>query len=129
MILEIPIKPFPAKRVNGRWWRFTKTAIDCHSKMNALRTYLLPHRQEIIDHLVYWDYTIQFHFAMAKSWSIKKKEEKNWTPHDDTPDIDNLFKAFTDTVFYGMEDNDKKIWHISASKHWSKEDKIVFIAD
>lgn len=127
MILEIPIRPFPAVRSNRNSWN-TKTK-EYHSKMNALRTYLLPHRQEIMEALVYWDYTIQFHFAMPQSWSEKKKKEKDWTPHDSTPDIDNIFKAFSDTVFYWEWTRDKEIWNLSASKHWGKEDKIIFITD
>lgn len=127
MILEIPIRPFPAVRSNRNSWN-TKTK-EYHSKMNALRTHLLPHRQEIMDSLVYWDYTIQFHFAMPKSWSDKKKNAMDWKPHDSTPDIDNIFKSFSDTVFYWEWTRDKEIWHLSASKHWSREDKIIFITD
>lgn len=51
MILEIPMRPFPAVRSNRNSWN-TKTK-DYHSKMNALRTHLLPHIQEIKEHLVY----------------------------------------------------------------------------
>lgn len=130
MILEIPIRPFPAVRSNKNSWN--KQTKDYHAKMNTLRTHLLPHRQEIIDHLIYWDYTIQFQFAMAESWSKKRKEQTDGTPHDATPDIDNLCKAFFDTVFYDpitKSKDDCKIWHISASKHWGKEDKIMFISD
>jgi Holliday junction resolvase RusA-like endonuclease len=37
---------------------------------------------------------------MPESWSKKKKERMNLKPHQQTPDADNLFKAFTDTLFY-----------------------------
>lgn len=127
MILEIPIRPFPAVRSNKNSWN--KQTKDYHAKMNTLRTHLLPHRQEIIDHLIYWDYTIQFHFAMPKSWSKKKREEMDGKPMQQKPDIDNAVKGFVDSLFYQQEANDCEIWHISASKHWWKEDKIVFIAD
>lgn len=51
MILEIPMRPFPAVRSNRNSWN-TKTK-DYHAKMNALRTHLLRDRQEIMDSMVY----------------------------------------------------------------------------
>jgi Holliday junction resolvase RusA-like endonuclease len=58
---------------------------------------------------------------MPKSWSIKKNETKFLSPHRSTPDIDNLFKAFTDTVFYTKKDekskyNDSEIYSLNAVK-------------
>ena len=50
-------------------------AIEYHNKCKALRAIILPHRQEIIDAMVLGNYHIQFHFAMAESWSNKKKQE------------------------------------------------------
>jgi len=129
MILEIPIKPFPAVRVNGKGWRFMPRALQYHDKVKELRGHLLPHRREIIQKMILGTYHIQFHFAMAKSWSNKLKIEMEWKAHDQTPDLDNLFKAFTDTIFYGDIENDSHIWNISCSKHWGKEDMIVFVGD
>jgi Holliday junction resolvase RusA-like endonuclease len=73
---------------------------------------------------------IQFFFKMPDSWSKKKKLEMKGKPMQSRPDTDNLFKAFTDTVFYKNEEhNDCEIWNNVYSKIWWDEDKIVFISD
>lgn len=129
MEIIIPIRPFPAVRVNSKWWRFTPKAQEYHTKSQELRLRINKNKKEIIDWLNSWLYHIQFHFAMAESWSEKKKKEIDWEYHTQKPDIDNLCKAFFDSVFYWEEDNDCKIWNLSASKHWSREDKIIIYLD
>ncbi len=128
MYLTIPIKPFPAVRSNRNSWN-TKTK-EYHSKMNALRTHLLPHRQEIMQNMIEGTYHIQFYSKMPDSWSKKKQLEMNWKPNQNTPDIDNVFKSFVDTLFYdpvNKSKDDCKIWKMSADKWWSNEDKIIFM--
>ncbi len=129
MYLIIPIKPFPAKRLNWKWGRFTKTAIDYHNKKIELEKHLIAHRQEIMDRMIQWCYHIQFHTAMPDSWSKKKRLEMNYKPNTQVPDIDNLYKAFSDTVFFWSDLKDSLVWSLSASKHWAEEDKIIFIWD
>ena len=129
MILEIPLRPFPAVRSNknSSWTEKTQAY---HAKMNNLRFYVHPHKKEIIESLIEGTYRIEFHFAMADSWSKKKRLEMDGKPMQSRPDTDNLFKAFTDTVFWkDKEHDDSEIWNNCYSKHWGKEDKIVFIAD
>ncbi len=90
----------------------------------------MPYRQEIIRNMIEGTYHIQFYTKMADSWSKKKKDEMRWKPNQNTPDIDNLFKAFTDTLFYNTVNRSKddcKIWKLSADKLWSDEDKIIFM--
>jgi Holliday junction resolvase RusA-like endonuclease len=58
-----------------------------------------------------------FYLAMPKSWSKKKKKEHDRTSHKQTPDIDNLFKAFIDALYY--QRNDSHIWLCQAAKIWS----------
>lgn len=129
MEIKVKMRPFPTVRSNRNSWN-TKTK-DYHSKMNALRAYLQPHREEIMRNMIEGTYHIQFYFSMPDSWSKKKKEEMNFKPHQSTPDIDNLVKAFQDTVFYDpvWTKDDCKVWLISASKYWSTEDSIIFIYD
>lgn len=130
MYLITPIRPFPAVRSNKNSWN-TKTK-EYHSKMNTLRIHLLPYRREIIENMIEGTYHIQFISKMPDSWSKKKKLEMNWKPNQNTPDIDNLFKAFSDTIFYdpvNKSKDDCKIWKLSADKFWGEEDKIIFISD
>lgn len=128
MYLIIPIKPFPAVRSNRNSWN--KKTQDYHTKMNTLRAYLLPHRREIMEKMIEGTYHIQFHSKMPVSWSKKKQEEMRWKPNQNTPDIDNLFKAFSDTLFYdplNKSKDDCRIWKLSADKYWGDEDKIIFM--
>jgi len=55
-----------------------------------------------------------FYIEMPKSWSFKKKDEMNGTPHQQRPDVDNLLKALMDAV-YG---EDCTIHDIRVSKKW-----------
>jgi Holliday junction resolvase RusA-like endonuclease len=64
---------------------------------------------------------IQFVFKPPKSWSKKKTAEMLGQPHQDTPDLDNLVKAFADC----LTDQDKAIHTINASKIWGEEDIII----
>jgi len=66
-----------------------------------------------------------FYLPMASSWSKKDKAKFNMTPHQQTPDVDNLAKALLDSVFK----NDSHIWDIRISKRWAYEGKIVIIEE
>lgn len=57
---------------------------------------------------------ITFILPMPKSWTNKKKEQMNGTPHQQKPDIDNLLKALLDAIYK----DDSKVWKISAKKIW-----------
>jgi len=123
----IKYNPFPAVRVNWKYWRFSPRAKTYHNKMNELRNEIW-NVEEIIQTLINWNYQIIFKIEMPKSWSKKKKLEYNKTYHTQKPDIDNLYKAFVDTVFYWIEwVNDSFIYKINAQKIWSYEWEIDFI--
>ena len=59
---------------------------------------------------------IVFGIPMPKSWSAKKKQAMNRSPHQQTPDLDNLLKALCDAV----HKEDKHIWQYSAGKVWAE---------
>lgn len=63
---------------------------------------------------------MRFHIAMPKSWSRKKREEKRGTPHQSTPDLDNLIKAFFDALLK----RDEQIHQYSADKRWAEKGAI-----
>ena len=58
---------------------------------------------------------IIFYIPMAKSWSDKKRKAMWNTPHQQTPDIDNLIKACLDSVY----SDDSKVWDIRGTKKWA----------
>lgn len=62
-----------------------------------------------------------FFLPMPKSWSKKKREQKNLTPHDQKPDIDNMIKAFLDVL---MEE-DKLVAEVHCRKFWGETGRII----
>lgn len=58
----------------------------------------------------------EFHLPMAKSWSKKKKAEKNGTYHDQKPDWDNMIKAVQDILCK----DDSGVHTGFATKYWSE---------
>lgn len=58
---------------------------------------------------------IEFHIAMPKSWSTKKREQHKYTSyHQSKPDIDNLVKGFMDA----FHTDDAHVAIIYACKFW-----------
>ena len=64
---------------------------------------------------------IKFVLPMPKSWSEKKKCKMVGEPHKQTPDLDNLCKAFWDC----LADQDKHLWYVVLTKYWDYEGKII----
>lgn len=65
--------------------------------------------------------SLRFVIKMPKSWSKAKKREMNGTPHMTRPDLDNLLKAFKDSLL--KEDSDVHTY-VSISKVWGQEGRI-----
>lgn len=68
---------------------------------------------------------IHFFIPMSDSWSKKKKIEKLLTPHDSTPDIDNLLKGFMDA----SASQDNYVYKVCAEKTWSEKGYVVVWED
>ena len=64
---------------------------------------------------------IEFHIAMPKSWSKKKRSEMEGRPHKNKPDLDNCIKSCADI----LKKEDKTIYEITATKSWSREPRII----
>ncbi len=65
---------------------------------------------------------IIFVLPMPKSWSNKKKQEMEGTPHLQKPDTSNLLKAIEDAVF----DDDSRIWNYNGlTKIWGYTGQII----
>ena len=121
--IRIPIRPFPAVRVNWKWWRFIPRAIEYHEKSKALRLSANMNINTIRKAMNEWSYEIIFYFAIPKT---KQKMNLDQMPYDIRPDIDNLFKAFTDSIFFWKTEDDKWIWKLNATKRYGIKDEIVF---
>lgn len=70
----------------------------------------------ISDHL-----DITFYLPMPDSWSEKKKKLMEGQHHDQKPDVDNLCKAFLDS----LTADDSKIYDIHIRKYWARTGSIV----
>lgn len=126
MIYEYEVQPFPAVRSNRRSW--DKRTQAYHEKMNDLREKIGKDKEEIIKLMLSWNYQIIFNIWMPESWSKKKKEAMNGTPHRQTPDLDNLEKCVKDSLFYKHEKyNDCEIFSTISSKRWSEKGSIQII--
>lgn len=64
---------------------------------------------------------VTFVLPMAESWSKKKKEQMMEHPHRQKPDVDNLFKALSDSV-YG---EDCALHDMRITKIWGDTGKII----
>lgn len=60
-------------------------------------------------------FDVVFHLPMPKSWSKKKRHRMASTPHQQTPDRDNLEKAFVDA----LTDDDSYIYGGYVAKYWT----------
>jgi len=58
---------------------------------------------------------VTFHMPMPRTWSKKKKALMDGTPHQQTPDWDNLAKSLCDAA----HSNDSFIYDFRATKVWS----------
>jgi len=69
--------------------------------------------------------SIYAHFKVAKSWSAKKKDDLIFTPHLQTPDLDNVAKAISDAANGIAFKDDSQIAHLVCKKVWSHTDQTL----
>lgn len=74
-------------------------------------------------------YHVLFVRKMPESWTLKKKNEMRYDPHQQTPDKDNMEKAMLDAIFdkHSPEKNDSHVWDGRVSKVWGDEDKLIIV--
>ena len=111
------IEPFTAPRmVKSDAWKKRDCVMRYFESRNALR--LLANSKGFF---LEEKYIIEFHIPMPDSWSKKKKTAFHCTPHRQKPDIDNLLKAFQDS----LSDDDAFVNDVHAVKLWSEIGYIV----
>ena len=72
-------------------------------------------KQSSVHNIALESFDIEFYIEMPKSWSKKKKSLHNGQPHNQRPDLDNLVKAWCDSVF----EEDSVVWRFKATKRWT----------
>ena len=65
---------------------------------------------------------VKFYLPMPKSWSIKKKAEMLYKPHQKRPDVDNLLKGLMDAFL----EEDSHVHTVYAQKFWANEGFVEF---
>ena len=117
--IEFNIRPVPKPRMSRadkwlkrdivvKYWNFCN---ELNRQANRL-SYIPGDKVDLV-----------FYIEMPKSWSIKKRELMLNKPHKNTPDIDNLCKAFLDALL----ENDSFVYSLSAAKYWSDKSSIVVL--
>lgn len=125
--IVIPGKPFAKERPRfskGRTYtpERTRQFEDMVAQVTAL-TFREPLTGPVI---------VQIHavFKTPKSWSRKKTEALLYTPHTQTPDLDNIAKAILDGMNGIAFEDDKQISETVLRKTWGDRDEtIIFIAE
>lgn len=74
-----------------------------------------------LDDIIMNGAAILFEIKMPKSWSRKKKEAMCGKIHHQTPDIDNLLKAFLDALL----PKDESVGLMAEKKIWSERGAIT----
>lgn len=70
---------------------------------------------------------IEFRIPIPQSYSKKKKDELEWTPHNKKPDLDNLVKAVLDALNGVAFEDDSLISDINASKTYAEEPGVYIM--
>lgn len=68
------------------------------------------------------DLDVKFVIPMPESWSEKKKVKMEGEPHKQTPDLDNLIKAFKDALL--IQDSHIHTYH-KMQKIWGRSGQII----
>lgn len=108
-----PITPVPAPRMTraDRWKK----------RPCVLRYFAFKDEVRLRKVTLESGHEITFHLPMPNSWSAKKKATMNGRPHKQKPDIDNLYKALSDSIY----EDDSHISSISIKKRWAYEGGIT----
>lgn len=116
--IHIDVDPIGKPRMTQRdRWKQRPAVSRYHDYKDILRL-SVPRGYEVPAEL-----TIQFSLAMPASWSKKERISMLGKPHQQKPDIDNLVKAFLDTLC----EEDSYVWSVNASKVWSERGGITII--
>lgn len=116
-VFSIAVDPVPAPRMTRRD-KWLKPRRPCVQRYFDYRERL---QREIGDIPIVPDEVhARFFVAMPESWSKKKRQEMDGTPHRTRPDRDNFDKAICDALF--LEDGG--VWKGSQEKRWAEKGRV-----
>ena len=117
------IAPVPASRPRVTRWStfYPKKYTAFRQELGVLLdSYCLTPSQDLLY------VKLDFHVQIPKSWSKKKKAEKDTRFCDNNADVDNYIKAVLDSAEGRCYTNDKQVVMIRARKFWSLEGRIEY---
>ena len=122
-MITFPIAPVVASRARVTRWStyFPKRYTQFRKEFGEL---LEKYKAEPVNGLLY--VKLDFYVQIPRSWSKKKKEEKEGKHCDNNADLDNYVKATLDSLEGKYYNNDKQIAMIRARKYWSNDGRIEF---
>lgn len=116
--LVLPIEPNTKPRQTVRdKWKKRPVVIKYRLFADGLRLLCMEAGYQVTSPL-----SLTFVVRMPDSWSKKKKALYNGQPHESTPDLDNLIKAFKDAL---MEDDCSIHTYGQMKKIWGEEGCII----
>jgi len=116
-MIRIEIDPVPKPRMTqSDRWKKRPCVLRYRSFCDELRAKTLTARY-VPDGQIKVDFVV----PMPPSWTKKKRQQMNLDPHRQTPDLDNLVKAFLDALMV----DDSGIHSINAKKIWGDIGQII----
>lgn len=122
------LTPVPAPRMTrSDQWKTDPNHINPKRRQRKRVANYFEFRDKLIQQAEAKGYSLTEHLniciilAMPDSWSIKKKERMKYEYHKQTPDRDNLLKAFQDT----FPVNDGFVCEGRTLKVWGEEGAII----
>ena len=120
ILYVFPVEPQSAPRMTrSDRWKKRPVVTNYFNFKDNLRKYALINNFEISPIL-----NLLFLMPIPESYSNKKKDKLEYTPHDKKPDGDNLRKAFQD-AFNSKLFDDGAIWYGNTIKLYSKFPAII----
>ncbi len=117
------IAPVPASRPRVTRWStfYPKKYTAFRQELGVLLdSYCLTPSQDLLY------VKLDFHVQIPKSWSKRKKAEKDTRFCDNNADVDNYIKAVLDSAEGRYYNNDKQVVMIRARKFWSLDGRIEY---
>lgn len=112
-IYNIPVCPVPKPRMTQRdKWQRRPGVVRYYAFKDALREWVENNKSLFVS--LSYTYQLVFYIPVPKSWSNKKKSAMHLKPHRQTPDKDNLEKAFLDALMT----NDAHVYSSLVEKYW-----------
>jgi len=123
MRIYFDIDPCPASRPRVSRWStyYPKKYTQFKEEMKALTSEMDTTPSE---KLISVD--IEFNVKIPKSWTKKKKQEKNRKYCDNGCDIDNYLKAILDSLNGVLFVDDRQVVEVYARKRYSDKPNIIF---